>query len=251
MLPCHLCRSVACYFVFLILRCYMTAQAIQMESPKACSKMQVLGISVNSLERNSHKMKKTVNLNTEYSWTADLAYIALAVALMAVCSWISIPTTIPFTLQTFAVMAVCMLLGGKRGTYAVLLYLLLGAIGVPVFSGPAGGLAKLMGPTGGYIIGFVFSAVFMWGFEISFGKKVWQYAISMVLALAICYAFGTLWFMRVYTPADGGHVGLAAALSMCVVPYLIPDALKIVLALLVGSNKALHRVIKPVASSGP
>ena len=92
--------------------------------------------------------------------TRDMTYIALFAVLMIVCAWISIPiTTISFTLQTFAVFAALLTLGGRRGTYAVVVYLLLGAVGLPVFSGFRGGPAALLGATGGYILGFLASAL--------------------------------------------------------------------------------------------
>ena len=89
--------------------------------------------------------------------TYDLAYIAIFAVLIAICSWISIPMTVPFTLQTFGVFMAVGVLGGKRGSLAVLVYILLGAIGVPVFAGFSGGLGILLNNTGGYIIGFLFS----------------------------------------------------------------------------------------------
>ena len=91
--------------------------------------------------------------------TRDMAYIALMAVLLAVCSWISVPAPVPFTLQTFGVFCALGLLGGRRGSTAVLLYILLGAVGLPVFSGFQGGLGKLLGPTGGYILGFLLSAL--------------------------------------------------------------------------------------------
>ena len=81
--------------------------------------------------------------------TRDVAYIGMFAALMAICSWISIPTTVPFTLQTMGVFTAVGLLGGKRGTTAVLVYILMGAIGLPVFSGFTGGMGILFGSTGG------------------------------------------------------------------------------------------------------
>lgn len=84
--------------------------------------------------------------------TRDLCFCAIGAALIAVCAWISIPADVPFTLQTFAIFAVCGLLGGKRGTVSVLVYLLLGAVGAPVFAGFRGGFASLIGTTGGYIV---------------------------------------------------------------------------------------------------
>ena len=163
--------------------------------------------------------------------TKDIAITALFVAVMAVCSWISIPATVPFTLQTFGVFLSVGLLGGKRGSLAVLVYLLLGAVGLPVFSGFTGGIGHLLGPTGGYIIGFIFSALLMWLAERLFGKSVTVLAVSMIAGLIVCYAFGTSWFMSVYTK-NTGEIGLMTALGWCVIPYIIPDVAKIVLAVL-------------------
>ena len=94
--------------------------------------------------------------------TLDMVCTAMFAVIMAVCSWISIPAMVPFTLQTFGVFLAVGTLGGKRGSLAVLIYLLLGAVGLPVFSGFAGGLGYMMGSTGGYIIGFLLSALAMW-----------------------------------------------------------------------------------------
>ena len=173
--------------------------------------------------------------------TRDLAYIALFAVLMAVCSWISIPTVVPFTLQTFAVFLAVGVLGGKRGSLAVLVFILLGAVGVPVFAGFQGGLGVLLGTTGGYIIGFLFTGLLMWLMEALLGKKLWVLAVSMVLGLAVCYAFGTAWFMVVYARTSGA-VGLGTALGWCVIPFIIPDLAKIALALLLSHR--LGKVLK-------
>lgn len=170
-----------------------------------------------------------------------MAYIALFAVIIAICSWISIPATVPFTLQTFGVFLTVGTLGGKRGTLAVLIYLLLGVVGVPVFAGFSGGLGYVLGSTGGYIIGFLFSALVMWAMEHFFGKNKWVLALSMVLGLLVCYAFGTIWFMQVYA-RNTGAIGVWTALSWCVFPYVIPDAIKIILALSIG--KRLGKAIK-------
>lgn len=162
--------------------------------------------------------------------TVDMAYIALFAVMIAVCSWISIPATVPFTLQTFGVFLAVGVLGGKRGTLAVLVYLLLGAVGIPVFAGFSGGLGALLGSTGGYIIGFLFSALVMWAMERILGNKMWVLAFSMVLGLLVCYAIGTAWFMLVYANTTG-PIGLWTALGWCVIPFILPDILKIALAL--------------------
>ena len=173
--------------------------------------------------------------------TLDMVYIAMFTVLIAICSWISIPTTVPFTLQTFGVFVTVGVLGGKRGSLSVLIYLLLGAIGIPVFAGFTGGMGIVLGSTGGYIIGFLLSALLMWGMEKLLGKKTWVLALSMVLGLLICYIFGTIWFMLVYT-RETGAIGLWTALGWCVFPFVLPDLVKIVLALLICTR--LAKVIK-------
>ena len=175
------------------------------------------------------------------SKTYDLVYVSIFVVLLTVCSWISIPLTVPVTLQTFGVFTAVGLLGGKRGTLAVLVYILMGAIGIPVFSGFTGGIGILAGTTGGYIAGFLFSALIMWGMEKLFGRSILVLTGSMVLGLLVCYAVGTLWFMAVYA-ASSGEVGILTVLGWCVFPFIIPDIAKIVLALIL--TKRLSGVIK-------
>ena len=85
----------------------------------------------------------------------DLVLIALFAALMALCAWVTVPYAVPFTMQTFGVFLALLLLGGKRGTICMAVYLLLGAVGLPVFSGFRGGVGALVGSTGGYLVGFI------------------------------------------------------------------------------------------------
>lgn len=167
-------------------------------------------------------MKENTNIR-------KMAYIALCAALMAICSWISIPTTIPFTLQTFGVCVAVGLLGTQAGFLSVLVYILLGAVGMPVFANFTGGIGILLGTTGGYIIGFLFTALVVGIITKQFGRSIPVLVIAMVLGIAVCYAFGTAWFMHVYAKASG-PVGLATALGWCVIPYIIPDLCKIALA---------------------
>ena len=162
----------------------------------------------------------------------DMALVAMMTALMAVCSWISIPTTVPFTLQTLGVFLACALLGGKRGSLAVLVYILLGALGLPVFAGFSGGAGALLGSTGGYILGFLRQALVMWGVEALWGRETWwKLTVSMVLGLMACYAAGTAWFLVVYARTTG-PVGLATVLAWCVTPFVVPDLVKMALAIL-------------------
>ena len=171
--------------------------------------------------------------------TKDLALCALFAALIAVCAWISIPATVPFTLQTFAIFGALGLIGGKRGTVAVAVYLLLGAIGVPVFAGFQGGIGALLGTTGGYLLGFLLTALIVWGMEARFGSKTGVFLLSAVLGMLVCYAFGTAWYLVVYARTKGA-ISLATALGWCVVPFLIPDAVKIALAVLLRGRLKRH-----------
>ena len=173
------------------------------------------------------------------SRTLDLAYIAIGAALISVCSWISIPTAVPFTLQTFAVFAVLLLIGGKRGIMSILTYILMGAVGVPVFSGFTGGMGILLGKTGGYILGFLLTGVIYFLFTKFLSEKLLVEILALVLGLLVCYAFGTGWFMYIYM-RDTGAVGLATVLSWCVFPFIIPDLVKMAVAFVIA-----HRV-KPI-----
>lgn len=186
-------------------------------------------------------LQHTTQKTTGKGKTYDMAYIAVFTVLIAICSWISIPTVVPFTLQTFAVFLAVSILGGKRGTMAVTLYVLLGAIGVPVFAEFSGGLGVILRNTGGYIIGFILSALIMWLMESIFIKRLHAkhtlvvQAVSMVLGLLACYAAGTIWFMAVYM-REAGPIGLTTVLGWCVIPFIIPDVIKIVLALILGNT---------------
>lgn len=91
--------------------------------------------------------------------TLDIVYIGMFVALITICAYISIPTTVPFTMQTFGIFAAVSFLGQKRGTLAMLVYILLGAVGAPVFTGFKGGFAVLFGPTGGYLLGYLLATI--------------------------------------------------------------------------------------------
>ena len=127
----------------------------------------------------------------------DMIYVSLMSVVIALCSWISVPSVIPFTMQTFALFCALLLLGGKRGFFSVALYILLGAFGLPVFSGFQGGIGVLLGPTGGYIIGFLLSALLFLLLE----KRISD-LVLLILGLLVCYLFGTLWFVYVYSAGE-------------------------------------------------
>lgn len=160
--------------------------------------------------------------------TLDLVYIGLSSALIAVCAWISIPLAIPFTLQTLGICLTSALFGAKRGTLATVIYILIGAIGLPVFSGFKGGIGVLFGSTGGYIIGFVFTALIV-GLVADKTNKLWALIASMAVGVLVCYIFGTAWFAVVYAKTNE-PASLITILGWCVIPFLLPDAVKIVIA---------------------
>ncbi len=190
----------------------------------------------NITEQNIYEKNRAASPGSA-SRTRDIILVGVFAALIAVCSWISIPGPVPFTLQTFAVFLAVALLGGKRGILCVLVYLLLGLIGVPVFAGFGAGPGKLLGLTGGYLLGFLPCAGVMWAMEGAVNGKAAKnrivrallLALSMLAGLLVCYAFGTAWFVQVYAKTKGA-ITVAGALSMCVFPFLPFDLLKIALA---------------------
>ena len=175
---------------------------------------------------------QTVMTTRNYTKTSYMALCGLFAALMAICSLISIPlgfTPVPVNLATLGVFLAGGLLGKKYGTISIAVYVLLGAVGVPVFAGFRGGLSVLVGPTGGYIIGYI-AAAFLVGLltELlvpkagrSAGREILACIIAMIIGLFACYLLGTLWFMI------STHTGVWAALVSCVFPFLPGDALKI------------------------
>ena len=178
---------------------------------------------------------------------ADVTVIAISAALMTICSWISIPAFgpfVPFTLQTFAVFLIAGLFDLKCSLTAVSAYILLGVFGVPVFSGFKSGIAAITGVTGGYIIGFVFSVLIIALFKKLEPGSVVFLIIGMTVGLAVCYAFGTAWFYFVYA-RTGQIKSIGSILSLCVVQFLIPDAVKMVLALIL-----IDRLTLPLSRIG-
>lgn len=161
--------------------------------------------------------------------TYHIVYTGIFAVLLAICSWLSVPTLIPFTLQTFGVFFTILILGGKQGTFSILIYLLLGTVGIPVFSNFGAGLGYLLGNTGGYVIGFLFIGLTSWIFEKLFGRKRTVQITSLFLGLFLCYAFGTFWFMKISFHSDTAS-GFTTVLTMCVFPFILPDLAKLWLA---------------------
>ena len=152
-----------------------------------------------------------------------LARCAFFSALMCICGWICIPFgNLSFTMQSFALILTLTVLGGKGGAVSLSVYLLLGAVGLPVFSGFRGGLGTLLGVTGGFLWGFLLSCLAFWWITAIFGEK--SKFIAGIAAMVVVYICGTVWFM-VYAPG-----GLLPILAQSVLPYIIPDAVKFLLA---------------------
>ena len=161
--------------------------------------------------------------------TRQLVLAALFAALTAVCSQIQIPLPmIPINLALFAVHLCGALLGAKWGALSMAVYALLGAVGVPVFAGFGSGPAVLFGKTGGYIIGYILCAAIVGLLSRRLGFTFPKLCLSMLVGVAVCYLFGTAWFMAI------SGLNLATSLSYCVLPFLPGDAVKILLAALLA-----------------
>lgn len=171
-----------------------------------------------------------------------MIYIALAAVIIAICAWITIPGPVPFTMQTFGISLVLLALGGVTGSAAIALYLLLGVIGVPVFAGFTGGIGHIAGPTGGYLVGFLVMGAAYTAVELICKNKQGKGCklIGLGTGMILCYVFGTLWYVFVY---GSGTSGFGAVAMVCVVPYIIPDAVKIALAVFAADRvkKGINR----------
>ena len=155
----------------------------------------------------------------------DLVYIAIFTSIICVMSLISIPTTIPFTLQTLAVFLCMFILKPIDSLISILLYILIGAIGVPVFAGFKSGFGVLAGPTGGYIIGFILMTL------IPFILK--NKIASGIIGLIICYLFGSIWFLLFN---QSNITSLWKVLTICVFPFVLPDGVKLALAYILAKR---------------
>jgi biotin transport system substrate-specific component len=178
---------------------------------------------------------------------------AVFAALTGILTQVQIPLEpVPINMALFSVYMAGALMGPWYGALSMAAYVLLGAVGVPVFSGFSGGLHKLVGPTGGYIVGYVLCAFLTGGlsraplFKASLSKlKGWRgfeyavLALSMLAGLVGCYALGTAWFMLT-TGRD-----LWTSLGLCVLPFLPGDAVKIALATILSG-----RLRAPLRASG-
>jgi biotin transport system substrate-specific component len=193
--------------------------------------------------------------NASHSRTRSIVLCGLSMALLSVGAAIQVPLgPIPFTLQTLMFILILLVLTPAEALFAVGGYLVLGAVGLPVFAGFRGGFGVLLGPTGGFLMGFFVAALFSGLARILFGGKAQSFKASVTLDV-VCilvvtltyYAAGAWWFSF----STGATV--SAALAACVIPFLVPDALKIIAAFVCAQpiRVALGRAIRRVRSFQP
>lgn len=175
---------------------------------------------------NEHCKKHATRLTT-----STMVAIALITAITCILAPLSIPipiSPVPITMTNLVLLISIYVLGVQNATISFLLYLLLGLAGLPVFSGFSGGVGKLAGPTGGYLIGFIFMVMIAGLFVKKFPGNIFLHAIGMIFATIVTYAFGTLWLSLQM------NTTFVAALSVGVLPYIVGDTAKIIIALIVG-----------------
>ena len=173
--------------------------------------------------------------------TKDMTQIALFTTIIIISSWLNVTifSFIPFTLQTSAIFLCLLTLNKKNSLYCILLYIIMGCIGLPVFSGFKGGAQALFGPTGGFIIGFIIMGLINF---ITYNKnhKLYLRFIIMLISLCALYFFGVVWFVNVYTKSP---ITLIEAYNICVAPFIIFDISKLLLACLT-TNRISKLIIK-------
>lgn len=157
----------------------------------------------------------------------SIAKIALMAAIICLCAMVTVPAAIPFTLQTFGVFLALLTLGGRDGMWAIGVYLLLGLLGLPVFSAFQGGIGVILGPTGGFLMGLIPMALIYRAVTARFGDGKSSRLWGLILGLLFCYGMGTAWYALIYSK---GSIGFAAAAGACVLPFVIPDGVKLYLA---------------------
>lgn len=166
---------------------------------------------------------------TEKMSAYQLTITALMAAVMCMLGPLVVPIgPIPISLTNFAICITAYLLGTKMATISCVVYLTLGIIGLPVFSGGEGGIGKLMGPTGGFLLGFVFLALISGIFVERFAGKRILHIVGMCLGMLVAYLLGSAWF------SIQSGMNLPETLAMCVFPFLLGDAMKLAVAAAIG-----------------
>ena len=183
---------------------------------------------MSSLVTRPHTLADVLSPRQQRSWLLDATLIVVFSALVALTAQVEIPLwPVPITLQTLGVLFTGAVLGSRRGALALLLYLGEGAVGLPVFAGGASGLAYMLGPTGGYLVGFVLAAgVVGWLAERGWDRRPVQTVLAMVVGNLVIYALGVFW-LAVYLGE------LQTALVQGALIFMVGDLLKIAVATLV------------------
>ena len=165
-------------------------------------------------------------------------YILAAIfsALISLCAFITIPFSPPITMQTCGIFLSLLVLGGKLGSISVGIYVLLGILGLPIFSGFTGGIGILLSANGGYIIGFLVLSLLFWLIESVFSKSI-AIKVGIPLGLLLIYVLGALWFFKV----NGNEDGFLVAFLTLTLPFVIPDLLKLSLSVLIA--RRIQKVI--------
>ncbi len=195
-----------------------------------CLKIQQKGFYAMNEKVNQLTNKDATERKAGKIATKEIVCVGMFAAILAVLSQISLPmpSGVPVTLQTFAVALTGVVLAWKLGTVSTLIYILLGAVGVPVFSGFSGGVQVLVNYTGGFIWGFIVMAL-LCGIGIQRKNKVLGMALGLA-GLAVCHLFGVIQFMVVL------KMGFAESFLLASMPYIIKDVISVVLAYIVGSQ---------------
>ena len=184
-------------------------------------------------------MTKSKSLSDSIKIMAMISVLTALTCILAPNSFAIPVSPVPISLTSIAIFLAVYVLGTKYGTVSYLIYLLLGLAGLPIFSGYTGGPAKLAGPTGGYLIGFIFMAIIAGIFIDKFPlktsivkqpKRIALHMTGMILGTLVCYLFGTVWL------AVQLHLGFQAALMIGVVPYIPGDLAKMIFSLILGSE---------------
>ena len=154
-----------------------------------------------------------------------MATIAMCVAVTVISSWITVPFLVNFSLQTMSIFIIAFVFGLKKSMISLFIYILLGVIGLPVFSGFGSGVGVLLGPTGGFIMGFVFIPPIIAVLKRQ-RQGYWWRVFTMLISIVPCYVLGTVWYGAFFA----GERGVLGILLVCVIPFLLPEFVKILLS---------------------
>lgn len=171
----------------------------------------------------------------------SMIFIALFATLMCIGAWIHFPGPVPATMQTFVVFVALGLTGSKNTFIMLCVYIALGAVGLPVFSGFNSGIGALTGPTAGFVWGFLMGVPVFYIFEKYFSHKKSLIIIGYIIYILIHYIPGALWYCR-FTAGEINLPGLLSSTLVTVVPFIVPDGIKLLVAILTTAR--LKKIIK-------